>query len=271
MVLPAIALFIIGTTFGSFLSVVISRIRSQKKGIFFGKSQCPDCGKNLNAIDLIPIFGYIINKGRCRQCHKKISIHYPLLEIFAGLLFVALFIKYPFIDLNNFSEELCGGFFCQQTLAGYLYHAIIGLFLVGIFFYDLMYMEIPEIFTFPAIGIIFVASIFFPEPGIGSMAIGGAVAGLFFGLQVWISKETWLGKGDVQVGILMGMLFGFKLFIVSLIIIYIIGLLVTVPLLLTKKVTKKTRVPFAPFMVISTFITLFFGEYLYNFYFDSLL
>jgi prepilin signal peptidase PulO-like enzyme (type II secretory pathway) len=116
-----------------------------------------------------------------------------------------------------------------------------------------------------------VGNIFFQEPGIANMAIGGAVAGLFFGIQVWLSKETWLGKGDTQVGILMGMFFGFKLFIISLVIIYLIGLIITVPLLLAKKVTKKTRIPFAPFMVISTFITLFFGEYLYNFYFGTLL
>ncbi len=271
MLFPIIVLFIIGTIFGSFLSVVIARIRTQKKGIFLGKSECPDCGKRLNAVDLIPIFGYIINKGKCKYCHKKISPHYPLLELITGLMFVAFFIKFPFIDFEYFGTQVCGGFFCQSTFTSYIYNTTIGLFLIGIFFYDLKYMEIPEIFTFPAIGIIFVGSILFPEPGMASMAIGGASAGLFFGIQVWLSKETWLGKGDTQVGILMGMLFGFKLFIVSLIIIYLIGLITTVPLLIAKKVTKKTRIPFAPFMVISTFITLFFGEFLYSFYFDTLL
>jgi leader peptidase (prepilin peptidase)/N-methyltransferase len=169
-----------------------------------------------------------------------------------------MYIKFPFVESG-------------MPLLQYIYFTLIGLFLIGIFFYDLMYFEIPEIFTFPAIVIIFICNIFFVEPGLSSMAIGGAIAGLFFGIQVLASKETWLGRGDTQVGILMGMLLGWQLLLLSLFITYIIGSIICLPFLICKKISKKSQIPFAPFMVTALFITIFFGEYLLNLYLNTLI
>ena len=135
------------------------------------------------------------------MCHKKISASYFMLELLCGLIFIVLYCYSPFLLFTGFYDFAYDGFF----LLRYIYLAVISLFLIGIFIYDLKYLEVPEIFTFPAIGLVFVWSIFYPDPGFMSMAIGGAIAALFFGLQVWISKEQWLGAGDTQVGILMGM------------------------------------------------------------------
>ncbi|MBA4336682.1 hypothetical protein C0416_02810 [bacterium] len=267
MIIPAIGLFILGTIFGSFLSVVNYRVKKKKKGIFFGRSQCTSCHKKLKIRQLIPIFSYLIGKGRCMSCGKKISMHYPLLELVSGLILSAIFIHAPFINLT--AEGI--NYFDPFLLINFIYTGIIGLCFIGILFYDIQNMEIPEIYTIPAIILIFIWGIFSPSISFYEMAIGGGIAAIFFGLQVMISKEQWLGAGDTQVGIMMGLFFGWKLFLVALVLTYFVGLIVTLILMLAKKVKGTSKIPFAPFLVIGTFITLFFGNDLLNMYISTLL
>lgn len=265
MVLPIIVLFIIGAAFGSFLSVVIHRVHKNKKGIFFGKSQCPHCHKKLISRDLIPVLSFIINGGKCRKCKKSINVHYLLLEILTGFAFVVFYLLYPFILIN------ADVIFELNLLLFFLYFAVISVFLIGILFFDIKYMEVPEVLTYPAIVFVFIAGIFLNQPGFYSMVVGGALAGIFFGAQVWISKEKWLGAGDVQVGILMGLVLGWQLFLVGLIITYVFGSIISIVLLSIKKVGLKSQVPFAPFLVLGTFVTIIYGEYLLNLYLNSLI
>ncbi|MBN1494565.1 prepilin peptidase [Candidatus Peregrinibacteria bacterium] len=257
MIFNLIILFIVGTIFGSFLSVLIYRIHSDKKGIFFGRSQCPACKKKLSFCDLIPLFSYLGSLGRCRHCKKPIGVWYFILEMVCGLILAGLYLKFPFSEM-------------QSTLI-YIYYAVISLSLIGIFFFDLKYMEIPELFTIPVMVLILIASIFLPTPGILNMAIGGAAAGIFFGFQVVASKEQWMGAGDTQVGIILGMLFGWQYLIMCLLIAYLFGSLISILLLVGGKVTGKTRIPFAPFLVTAGFIVIFFGDSIYKLYESTLL
>ena len=80
--------FLYGAIFGSFSSVLVSRIHSKKQWIFLGRSACPDCGHVLHIWDLFPIFSYALLRGKCRYCHKKIPITYFLLEISGWILAV---------------------------------------------------------------------------------------------------------------------------------------------------------------------------------------
>lgn len=257
MLINSILLFLLGTLIGSFLSVVISRVHKQKKGIFFGRSECPECRMKLNFGDLIPLFSFIISKGRCRHCKKPIGAWYLFIELFTGIILVLLYLKFPFYDLN--------------TILEYSYLAVISIFLTGILFYDLKFMEIPELFTYPAILLIFIYTVFTNSAVLHDMAIGGAVAGLFFGMQVWLSKEKWMGAGDTQVGILIGMLLGWKFLIMCLLISYFSGAIISMILILAGKVTGKTQIPFAPYLVFGTFICIFWGDYLFNLYLQTLL
>lgn len=266
MILPIIVLFIIGAAFGSFLSVVIYRLHKEKKGIFFGKSECPYCHKHLKWSDLIPVVSYLMHLGKCAHCKKNIHISYLLLELVCGLLFVSFYLVYPFFTFN-FDAII---FFDFILFLKFIYFAFIGWILIGILFYDTKHLEIPEIFTLPTILLIFVVGLFLPEPGLQSMVIGGALGGLFFGAQVWISKEKWLGAGDVQVGILMGLLFGWQLLILAVLISYILGSIISIVLLALKKVTPKSQIPFAPFLVIGTFVTLLFGDLILDIYLNSI-
>ena len=266
MVFIIISLFILGTIFGSFLGVIIYRIRKNKKGIFFGRSECEHCHKKLKPLDLIPILSYVIKLGKCRYCKKKIGMHHLILEVVCGLLFVAFFLFAPFIA---FSSDLKLIIF-NLLLLKYIFNIIVGLALVGIFFYDIRYMEIPELFTIPIIIVIALSAFMFPDPGFVSMMIGGAIGGLFFWIQEYLSKETWIGKGDTQVGILIGLLLGWQMLLIALMAMYIIGLIVSVGLMAFKLVTVKSRIPFAPFMVSATFIVMFFGNQILDFYLNLL-
>ncbi len=252
---------------GSFLSVVNYRIRHNKPGILFGRSECRHCRKKLKASQLIPLISYIVAKGKCKHCGKPISPSYPMLELISGLLLLFLYITHPFIGVTFSGITFFDGF----ILLNYFYTAFVVLCLIGILFYDIEYLEIPELYTFPAIAIIFLWGIFSPTIELYDMAIGGGLAALFFGGQVILSKEQWLGSGDTQVGILMGLFLGWKLFLVALMSTYFLGLLITLVLMALKKVNTKSKIPFAPFLVMGTLISLFYGNYLIELYTKTLL
>lgn len=86
-------LFIFGTVFGSFGSVLLRRMkdklnRSTIKWILYGRSECPGCHKTLTVGQLIPLWGWLWQRGKCFRCEKPISSLYPVLELVSGLIFV---------------------------------------------------------------------------------------------------------------------------------------------------------------------------------------
>lgn len=262
-----IFLFILGLIFGSFLSVVIHRIRKNKKGIIFGKSHCPHCKKTLTARDLIPLVSFIINKAKCRHCKKHIGWHYFWLELTTGLIFGVLFLKMPFAEILTSGNIII----FPEALVFYVYSILLSLFLIAIAFYDLLYLEIPEIFSIPAIIFVVVVNLIFQQPPFLDMAFGALAALLFIGLQVWMTGEKWMGAGDIRVGLIMGLFFGWQLFIIALLLAYFLGSLITLILMMGRLINLKSKIPFAPFLVLGTFLTMFFGDYLLELYLGTLL
>ncbi len=257
-----IFIFILGASFGSFIGVITERIHKGKKGIWFGRSMCVWCRKKLSAIDMIPIFNYFYLKGKCRHCKKKIPAHYPGLELFSGLTFATLFLRYPFTGMTGLVVDM-------NNLLPFAVFSVYAFLLISIFFYDLLYSEIPDMFMFPLIALAFIGSFILGAPGLMSLLIGVGIALCIFGGQYLLSKGTWLGEGDIYLSIAMACIFGWQLFLIALTITYFIGGLTAAFLLLTKKVTQKSRVPFAPFMVLGTFITIFLGDEILNWYLTS--
>jgi len=94
-----IALFCIGTLFGSFFTLAVYRI-PLKKDITHEQSFCPNCNHKLNFLDLIPILSYICLGGKCRYCKQKIRPRYLLLEILSGIVFVLFAISIKFSTLH---------------------------------------------------------------------------------------------------------------------------------------------------------------------------
>jgi prepilin signal peptidase PulO-like enzyme (type II secretory pathway) len=183
-----------------------------------------------------------------------------------GLLFLALFINYPFIETSIDNALLSGPIF-----ASFLFYTVISVLYVGIFFYDLKTKTIPDVLLFPLMVISFIGAIFFSGESIFSLLMAALIAIIFFGGQFLLSKGKWLGEGDVYLGIAIGAALGWKLFLLSTVLSYFIGALVSLPILLSKKAGLKTQVPFAPFMVTGSLLTIFFGNDLLKWYLSTLL
>lgn len=240
-------IFVLGATIGSFISVIIDRTKTKKTGIFFGRSQCPNCKKTLKAQNLIPIISWIIQKGKCAKCKKKISSHYPLLELLTGLTLVTTFLTYNFYTTPS-------------QLLNFILYTILFTILITIFFYDLLYKEIPDRFSIPAIIIAIIGGLLLNTIHPISMLYGTLAIGGFFLIQFLISNGRWVGGGDIRLGALMGAILGLRLGFLALVLSYVIGGLFATYLLISKKATRKTQLPFGPFLISGLFLALFFSE-----------
>lgn len=268
----AILIFIFGTVIGSFLSVVIFRLRHNLKGIFFSRSICPNCKKKLKWRYLIPVISWLFLRGKCGYCGKKISAHYFLLELTNGLLFLTAFLFFNFLNQvpSTVDPSIINFTVNYQALYLFIFYLILFTLFVAIFFYDLLYKEIPDRFSIPAIVIAFAGNIFFNLQSIENMLIGAAAIFLFFAVQYFGSKGRWLGGGDLRMGILMGILFGWELGLMALVISYLFGAIISLVLLLSKKATRKSTVPLGPFLITGSIITLLYGNEILQWYLGNL-
>ena len=249
-----IIIFIFGLIVGSFLNAVIWRLHTGESFIN-GRSYCPECKHVLGFWDLVPVFSFVFLGGKCRYCHKKISWQYPLVELITGILFALVYFNL-YLTVQATSYELL------VTLIAYLFFASI---LIIIFVYDLKYYLILDVVTIPAIVVAFLVNLYL---GLGfvNLLLGALIAGGFFWLQFVLSKGKWIGGGDIRLGVLMGLILGWKLVLVALFLAYIIGAVVGVGLLAYKKKEWGSQVPFGTFLSLATVIALLWGEIILNWY-----
>ncbi len=240
---------VFGFCIGSFLNCVIYRLE-KKKSFTRGRSFCPKCKHTLVWYDLIPIFSFLILQGKCRYCRKEISWQYPVTEITTGFLFLLIF---NFVGLNF----------------NLIYFLIIACLLELIFIYDLKHYIIPDKLVFSAIGIALIYNIFTGSL-LNSVIAVVVSAGFFF--CIWaISRGRWLGFGDVKLAFLMGIFLGFPNILTALFFAFLIGSIVGLILIALKKKKMKSEVPFGPFLVLGTFVGLFWGEKIIHWYLSFLL
>ncbi|MFA6215776.1 MAG: prepilin peptidase [Patescibacteria group bacterium] len=238
-------IFLFGLAIGSFLNVVILRLKN-RRSFLRGRSFCPKCKKKIVWYDNIPLLSFLLLAGRCRNCRKKISWQYPLVELITALIFI----------WEYFLFGLTLKFF--MTL-------IVSIFLLIIFVYDLKYYLILDRVTIPAMVIAFLANLFL---GLGFLnLISGAIIGAgFFAFQFFISRGKWVGDGDIRLGALMGLILGWKLLLVALFLAYLIGAIFGLILIAKNKKKMSSAIPFGPFLTFATFVTIFYGRNLLNWY-----
>lgn len=251
-----IFIFLIGLCIGSFLNCVIYRLE-QKKSLK-GRSFCPNCKHKLLWQDLFPVFSFLFLQGKCRYCHKKISIQYPAIEILTGLIFLLIF-DFKFLVLNHF--EILN--FINLAFLFYIASAMIVIFV-----YDLKCYIIPDKVLLPAIAVTFLYSTLKSDFSIINLLLAVAVAAGFFLLIFLISKGKWMGFGDVKLAILMGLLLGLPNVLVALFLAFFFGAVIGVILMIFKKKNFKSEIPFGPFLILGTFVALFWGQAIANWYFS---
>ncbi len=244
-------IFLFGLCIGSFLNCLIYRMEEGKS--LNGRSFCPHCKHTLSWQDLFPIFSFIFLRGKCRHCHKKISIQYPLVELATGLVFLLVF---NFLALD----------FLKLVFIFYILSV-----LIIIFIYDLKHYIIPDVILFPAIIITFFYRLFENFNLMPNYLLAAAIASGFFLIIFLFSKGMAMGFGDVKLALLMGILLGFPNILTALFLAFFFGAIIGLILMVFpdrtgRKKSLKSEIPFGPFLVIGTFITMFCGPQLVQLY-----
>lgn len=238
-----------GLIVGSFLNVVILR-SDDLKTIIADRSHCPKCKHTLGWYDLIPLFSYIYLRGKCRYCSKKISIQYPLVELIAAVIFILLFINFNFL--------------------AFIFYSIIFSLLLVVAVHDVKTQEIPSVFNYITILLLLSGAWHFGEMTFANMLLGGLIGGGIPALLVFISKEKWMGAGDIEVGLVMGILLGYPQAFFGFFLACFLGSIVGVFYMLKKEKTLTSQLAFAPYLILSAFISLLWGEGLVRWYMNSL-
>jgi leader peptidase (prepilin peptidase)/N-methyltransferase len=248
----------LGLVLGSFINALVWRLHEGKDWVK-DRSECPSCHHKLAARDLVPVVSWLLLGGKCRYCHKPIPDS-PIVELVVPVLFVTSF------------------YFWSQPISGVsLFTFILWLvFLVGfvaLAVYDLKWFLLPDVIVFPLIGLaifqVLGSWLFFH--GTFTNVLGGLlgdsiISGLFY-LIFEVSKCKWIGFGDVKLGIVLGLLAGgalqafLLLFAASL-----LGVLVSLPLVLSGKADRKSHIPFGPLLILGMIVVQLFGQSLLNWY-----
>jgi len=245
--LIAIATFILGLIMGSFANVCIYRL-PKKESVVFPVSHCIYCSAAVRPLDNIPVISYLILGGKCRSCKENISAIYPAIELITGLLLLA-------------------GLFKFGLTFEFLIYTIVAPALVIITAIDIEHQIIPDAITLPGIVLGLAA---------GSYSIGyfDALLGCFLGSGLFyflaVLSNGGMGGGDIKYIAAVGALVGWKKVLLIIFIGAFLGSIVSVFQMTFHKKSRKSPIPFGPFLSIATLITLFYGNLLIKLYLDNL-
>jgi len=251
-----IIFLIFGLIIGSFLNVVIYRLNLAES--LLGRSHCPHCKNKISWYDNIPLLSFILLFAKCRYCQKNISWQYPLMELATGIIFAET--AYVFL-LNGRLENWLETIF------------YLGLFsaLLVIFVFDLKHLEIPMPVLWLALiwtlffllvldGITFIPGQTIFSSRIFSGNLGGLLAFIFFFALSFGSKEKWMGMGDTYLALLIGLSLGWTKIFFALLLAFFLGSLVGIGLVIFRKKTLKSQIPFGPFLVSGAIMTVLFFD-----------
>ena len=275
--MPPISLvvFLLGLIIGSFLNVVIYRYNTGLS-VARGRSKCFQCGKTLRWYELVPLFSFIVQWGRCRGCQSHIAWQYPAVELLTGLMFSAVW--------HLFTNP--SSLFPNPYILVPIYWAIFSLLIV-ILVYDLRHKIIPDGPVFAFIGLSLMVtiarSIFSPRFNLGTSdwrlfgtdLLAALILFLFFWALWYFSKGRWMGFGDAKLAVGVGLLLGLGQGMTAIVLAFWSGALVGVVLIIVGKLvawrrdrraegklrtglTMKSEIPFAPFIIFGTAVALFY-------------
>jgi leader peptidase (prepilin peptidase) / N-methyltransferase len=269
--LPLVCTFagVLGAVIGSFLNVVIHRV-PRELSIVFPNSACPSCHTPLRAYDNVPIFSFLILRGRCRACRKPISVRYPAVEALTALLFVAV----AWHDGASFALPFDSAFVAA---------------LVALVFIDAEHMILPNVITYPGIVFALVARIALPYlagrghfddlPGLlaqfptfptwGVSLIGAALGALIGGGSLWLMGFIWeklrgveaMGLGDVKMMFMVGAYLGWRLAVLTIFIGVFSGSIIGIAVMMKRgKRNLQMMLPFGIFLGAGAIASLLIGH-----------
>ncbi len=232
--------FCLGAALGSFANAAAMRTAAEKKWWGRERSVCDSCGRTLSSCDLIPVVSFIVLQGRCRVCRARIPLRHFAAELSCGALaaiFVWRFGLTPALAFAAFSVPFIAFHTLTDLDTGYIYDS--------------------WAIAMAACGMLLRA-----VHGWGGLLDGlfGALAGFGVIGTIIIASRGRMGLGDAVLMLGVGAFMGFRLTLLSLYIGFMSGGLVVIPLLLAKRVTRKTAVPLGPFLCAGMAFAMLFGE-----------
>ncbi len=289
--------FILGLVLGSFAKAIADRSLTNRS--FWGRSYCLKCKKTLAWYDLLPVFSYILLKGKCRSCHKKIPIEYFLIEVVMGVLVGFLFWQ-TFNNLQFLSFNLQFSFQLSTVLLDLILKIFFITILAILFITDIKDMFIPDRVIIPAIKIallyIIVETVYkigylyyyltrtelgkillsrsdyfqrhafyTAEPALYAILTGLGIGAFFFSLII-LTRGKGMGGGDVKLGALMGVVLGFPNAAVAVVLSFLTGAIFALALILVGKKRFGEHIAFGPFLVLGSLMVMFWGDKLINWY-----
>jgi leader peptidase (prepilin peptidase)/N-methyltransferase len=247
---PALApAALFGLLIGSFLNVVAWRL-PRGESLVKPRSKCPGCNTQLKAYDNIPVFSWLVLRGRCRGCGEKISARYPVVEVVTAALYVLV-------------VALKWGDVLQMTLG-----LVLVTFLVPIAVIDLDLKIIPNKLTGPAAVLAVALSAVLEPSYLPEQLAAGAGALIFFLLPTLIHQKG-MGMGDVKLVAVLGLYLG-RAVAPAIFIALILGIVVGAAIIAMKGISdgRRTKVPFGPFLAIGALVAFFVGDAIVNSYTD---
>lgn len=240
--------FILGTVIGSYLNVCIYRI-PRKLSTAEGRSHCTACGHTIAWFDLIPILSYLLLRGRCRSCGDKISPRYMLVELLTGLCFLA-------------------AYFVNGPVLGTVLACAVLSVLITVAWIDAAHKLIPDRFVviLLALGVI---NIFVSGSGYLTHLIGLFAVSVPFLLIALLTGG--MGGGDIKLMAAAGLYLGWPGILLSVIIGSVVGGFYAVYLIVRKRVSRKSEIPFGPFLALGVGLAVLFGNSIIDLYLAAFL
>jgi leader peptidase (prepilin peptidase)/N-methyltransferase len=227
------------------------------------RSQCPSCGAPIKAWQNIPVLSYLLLGSRCANCKKSISIRYPLVEMFTAV--VAAWCAWHF------------GFGAEALMAIGLSFALIAISMI-----DIDHQLIPDSIVLPLMWVGLIMSLFHPVAGAETLfiapqdAIIGAVAGY---LSLWsvyqlfklVTGKEGMGYGDFKLLAALGAWLGWQSLHIIILMSAVVGAVIGIAMIVFRGRDRQIPIPFGPYLAAAGWITMLYGEVIWNTYVDKYL
>lgn len=202
--------FAAGATVGSFLNVVIHRV-PRGESVVSPRSRCPSCSRPIEAWNNIPIFSWLLLRGRCAHCKATISARYPLVEFLTAMLWVAVFARF------GLTAASAAAFVFVSSL-------------VAITFVDLDFWEIPDEISLPGIVVgILARPLVFDVPwydGLLGALVGGGILYLVRWTYEKVRHKEGMGMGDIKLLAMLAAFLGPQSVLPIVLVSSIVGLVI---------------------------------------------
>ncbi len=238
-----VLLAVLGMVMGSAVTALAHRVPRGRSWVR-GRSACPSCAAPLGVVDLVPLFSFIVARGRCRHCGARIAWRYPITEALCALWAVLLFRA-------------------QGLTLAYPFLALWGFLLIALMWIDLDFQLLPDALTFPGTLIALAAALQWPE-GVHRALLGVAAGSGLLWVLAWawerFRKVEGLGGGDIKLAAMFGVVLGWKLSLLTVMIAALAGSLWGAVLIAQGKGSGKTALPFGTLLAPTAMAVLLWGE-----------